>query len=121
MFLEIYDPFISATVIFISYIYLSLVRQKLFAIRQSIMMKLSKRQFAAIVIISKLATKKKKKRSVCGREWILRSERDGAYNRLMSELIIEDPMQFFNFVRMKVADFENLATKIAPLVLKQGN
>ncbi|KAJ8929607.1 hypothetical protein NQ314_017714 [Rhamnusium bicolor] len=63
--------------------------------------------------------RKKKKRSVWVREWILKLESDGAYNRLMSELIIEDPMQFYNFMRMKAVDFEDLAIKVAPLVLKQ--
>lgn len=53
------------------------------------------------MIIAEMARKKKKKRSVWVREWILRRESDGAYNRLMSELIIEDPMQFYNFMRMK--------------------
>ena len=37
----------------------------------------------------------------------------------MSELSIEDPMQFVNFMRMKAVYFEDLAIKIAPIVFKQ--
>ena len=64
-------------------------------------------------------TKKRKKRSVWVRKWFVKRESDGAYNRLMSELSIEDPMQFVNFMRMKAVDFEDLAIKIAPIVFKQ--
>ena len=53
------------------------------------------------------------------REWILKRESDGAYNRLMSELSIKNPMQFVNFMRMKAVYFEDLAIKIAPIVFKQ--
>ena len=80
-------------------------------------MKLSTRKFAAIVIISEMTNKKKS--SVWDREWILKRESDGAYNRLMSELSIEDSMQFVNFMRIKAVDFEDLAIKIAPIVFKQ--
>ena len=37
----------------------------------------------------------------------------------MSELRIEDPAQFSNFLRMRPADFEKLACKIGPLIRKQ--
>lgn len=80
-------------------------------------MKSSKRKIAACVII--LMSKKKKKRSVWVREWILRREKYGVYNQLMSELSIEDPAQFSNFLRMKPTDFEKIACKIGPLISKQ--
>ncbi|KAI4455363.1 hypothetical protein MML48_9g00004746 [Holotrichia oblita] len=63
--------------------------------------------------------RKEKKRSVWVREWILRREEFGAYNQLMSELSIEDPAQFSNFLRIKPADFEKLDCKIGPLISKQ--
>ncbi|KAJ8937719.1 hypothetical protein NQ318_015462 [Aromia moschata] len=37
----------------------------------------------------------------------------------MSELRIEDPAQFSNFLRMRPAEFEKLACKIGPFVAKQ--
>lgn len=69
------------------------------------------------MIISEIA--KKKKCFTWVREWILGRETEGAYNQLMFQLIIEDLMQFSNFVHMKISDFDNLTIKIDPLLLKQ--
>lgn len=57
-------------------------------------MEVSKRKIAASVIILEMLQRKKKKRSVWVRDWILRRENLGAYSQLMSELSIEDPSQF---------------------------
>ncbi|XP_055630744.1 uncharacterized protein LOC129771282 [Toxorhynchites rutilus septentrionalis] len=78
----------------------------------------SKRKIAACVIILKML-ERKKTRSVWIRDWILKRERYGACSQLMSELYIEDPAQFSNFLRVNPTNFEKLICRIGPLVSKQ--
>lgn len=79
----------------------------------------SKKKVAACVIILTKLKKEKKKRTVWVREWILRREELGAYSHLMRERSVEDPVQFSNFVGMKLVDFEYIVEEITPFIIRQ--
>lgn len=61
---------------------------------------------------------KRKKRSVWVRKWIRRREHLGASNTLLRELAVEDTTEYFKFLRMEPIKFDQLLTKITPLIKK---
>lgn len=54
----------------------------------------------------------RQKRICWVREWIKRREELGASNRLLKELVVEDPKSFFNFLRMNEELFSTLLNKV---------
>ena len=85
------------------------------------------KQAAAAVCCLALAlyARKRKRNPIKKREWVkpwIREREDyGAYDGLMTDLSITDPAGFQNFIRMSVNDFEQLVSKIGPLVFKQNS
>lgn len=53
------------------------------------------------------------------REWIRKRDQYGAYHHLMQELTL-DASSYCNFVRMNATTFEELLTKVAPLIVRQN-
>jgi hypothetical protein len=71
---------------------------------------------AAIVVLS---SSTKRKRSCWTREWVLRRHELGVNSRLLTELRVEDPSQYQNFLRMTAINIEDLIQKICPLIGKK--
>jgi hypothetical protein len=59
-----------------------------------------------------LSRRKRKKRSVWVKPWILERPVHGAYSSLVSELINTDAASFRNYTRMDVASFEELLSRV---------
>ena len=79
---------------------------------------------AAIAIVIALRRirrrrRRRRNRKVWTREWILRRESQGAFSQLMKELSLCDVSSYRNFVRMDVATFEWLLTRVAPKLTHQ--
>ena len=82
------------------------------------------KKIAATVLVALLVRKrclrpKRRKRSVWVREWIRKRDQYGAYHHLMQELTL-DASSYCNFVRMNATTFEELLTKVAPLIVRQN-
>lgn len=73
----------------------------------------------AIELAIDLKEKMKKKKRMWVKSWIQRRSLQGASQNLINELRMEDPMNFKNFFRMNVLQFEELLTKVAPIIKKQ--
>ena len=52
-------------------------------------------------------------------QWIHRRRQNGAYHALIKELASEDPQGLRNFITMDKQDFDELLTKIFPLIQKK--
>ncbi|XP_023312264.1 uncharacterized protein LOC111692469 [Anoplophora glabripennis] len=77
------------------------------------------RTAAALLLYNGYNKKNKKRRRFWVRDWILRREKYGAYNKLIRELKIEDAQQFKNFIRMSAVDFEELLSKVGRIIQKE--
>lgn len=74
------------------------------------------RAAAAMIVISSV---KKRKERKWVKDWIRRRDVVGIQNNLLKELRTEEPSQFKNFVRMTEENFNDLLTKIRPIIEKQ--
>lgn len=63
--------------------------------------------------------RKRRNRTVWVRDWIKNRPKVGAYNCLIQELKSIDTSSYRNFLRMDVSTFEELFTKVAPLIARQ--
>ena len=75
-----------------------------------------------IIIIAnavKIIRKRQRRRRQWTRPWIQRRSHHGAHHALLQELTTEDPDGFRNFLRMDKADFDELLTKVTPLIHRQ--
>ena len=79
----------------------------------------SKRQRLAAAAYILIRQKNNRKRSCWVREWIAKRPRLGAYNCLMQELIIEDPIVMRNFLRMDQMDMEELLNLVGGAITKK--
>ena len=52
-------------------------------------------------------------------QWIHKRRQNGAYHALIKELASEDPQGLRNFITMDKQDFDELLTKISPLIRKK--
>lgn len=81
-------------------------------------MSVQQTKVAAAFIILFLKQKKKTKRKIWTREWILRRGELGVHNALLAELRLEDTQQLDNFLRMTADDFEYLLELVGPRIAK---
>jgi len=51
--------------------------------------------------------------------WVKKTSPTGAYVQLISELQLEDALQFGNFTRMSVAEVQSLVNMLGPMIGKQ--
>ena len=63
---------------------------------------------------------KKKRRTLWVRNWINRREELGASSTLVRELVVEDPQEYFKFMRMSELKFEELLELVMPLISKSN-
>ena len=67
-----------------------------------------------------IKTKQRAPRSCWTRPWLLRRNLHGAYHTLLQELQHEDAGNYANFLRMEHRHFEELLSKVEPLIGKQS-
>ena len=67
-----------------------------------------------------IKTKKRAPRSCWTRPWLLRRNLHGAYHTLLQELQHEDAGNYANFLRMEHRQFDELLSKVEPLIRKQS-
>lgn len=60
----------------------------------------------------------KAKRLWCNK-WLLRRKKQGAYENLMRELALEDSEGYRRWIRMDTASFEELLSRVTPLIEKR--
>lgn len=63
--------------------------------------------------------RQKKKRSIWRKKWVERREKEGFCNKLYRELREEDPNLLNNFLRMTIAQFDNLLALVSPHISKK--
>ena len=80
-----------------------------------------KRKAAAVMVLLLCEEEKgkKKNRKTSVRDWLSRKKKKIAFYTLMRELAAEDTSTFKEFVRMDVAQFNELVSLLEPLVSKQ--
>lgn len=66
-----------------------------------------------------MCCKKKRRRSCWVRKWIARRPQFGSYASILTELVVEDPGQYKNFLRMTPALLEEFLTKVGPVISKK--
>lgn len=80
---------------------------------------------ATIAILARLRTKKQKKNQ--RRLWVhpifLETMRkgQGIHDNLISELRVNDPSKFFNYLRMSPESFDKLLSFVGPLIVKEDS
>lgn len=62
---------------------------------------------------------RRRERSVWMQDWLKRRKELGCYARLLRELQDEVPHLYQNFLRMNIADFNNLLEMVSPLIKKE--
>lgn len=65
--------------------------------------------------------RRRRKRSVWVRDWVRRRNELGCYVQLLRELENEVPTLYKNFLRMNIADFNNLLEMVSPLIKKEDS
>jgi hypothetical protein len=68
------------------------------------------------VLLHKNLTGKKRRHSVWVRGYLKQREEFGCYNRLLKDLRIHDKDKLRNYLRMEPSTFEELFTKVEPLI-----
>lgn len=63
--------------------------------------------------------KRRRMRSIWVRDWVRRRNELGCYGQLLRELENEVPQLYKNFLRMNIADFNNLLELVSPLIKKE--
>ena len=71
-----------------------------------------------IVIAIAIARRRRKRRNrkVWVRDWIRDRPKQGAYHQLLQELRLSDARSYSNFLRMDQATFDELLSKVGPLI-----
>lgn len=59
------------------------------------------------------------KRSIWVRDWVKRRKQFGCYAQLLKELEDEVPYLYKNFLRMNIADFNNVLELVTPIIKKE--
>ena len=72
----------------------------------------------AAIVKKRRQRQRKRRRKVWVKGWIGNRERFGAYHQLMQELTM-DVSSYCNFLRMSASTFENLLSKVAPLITRR--
>ena len=62
--------------------------------------------YAAYGVIMELDKKKKSRRKIWTREWLLKRNERGAYNGIVNELRLTDKEDFRKYLRMNISTFE---------------
>lgn len=62
--------------------------------------------------------RKRKSRSVWVRNWVKKREVEGCYSKLLTELRLENPSLYKNFLRMNYEDFNFILDLVAPKITK---
>lgn len=65
--------------------------------------------------------RRRRMRSVWVRDWVRRRNELGCYSKLLRELENEVPQLYKNFLRMNIADFNNLLEIVSPLIKKENS
>lgn len=71
-------------------------------------------------IVSESSRKRRRSRSVWVKDWLRRRNELGCFSTLLRELETESPHLYKNFLRMNIADFNNLLQLVSPLIEKQN-
>lgn len=74
---------------------------------------------AQFVITNKEKRTKRRRRSIWVHNWVQRRAEHGCYAQLLRELQDEVPHLYQNFLRMNIADFNNLLNMVSPLIKKE--
>ena len=61
---------------------------------------------ASYAVIMELDTKKKSRRKIWTREWLLKRNERGSYNGILNELRLTDKEDFRKYLRMNTSTFE---------------
>ena len=69
-----------------------------------------------IAIVIARRRKKRRNRKVWVRDWIRDRPKQGAYHQLLQELRLSDARSYRNFLRMDQATFDELLSKVGPLI-----
>jgi hypothetical protein len=72
----------------------------------------------AIALSVRRKRKRRKIRSISVKPWIATREVDGAFHKLLRDLL-SDPYHYKNFLRMDLVTFESLLAEVEPLIRKQ--
>ena len=82
---------------------------------------MNSREKAAIclLLVSSLEDEKRKRknRKIWTREWLLKRERNSAYNTILAELRLKDVEEFRKYLRMNTESFEVLTLVIMLLII----
>ena len=70
--------------------------------------------FLVILLLRRLRRRRSVRRKKWAREWIMRSQQQGAYPNLLRELNAEDPEAFRQFHRLDKESFETILVMVAP-------
>ncbi|KAF6212246.1 hypothetical protein GE061_012767 [Apolygus lucorum] len=73
----------------------------------------------AIALVIKRKRERRNRRRIWVKEWVLQRKLFGVYTTLLPELTASDPKMYMNFVRMSATNFQELLSKISPLIKKQ--
>ena len=76
--------------------------------------------FCAAIIIDAALKKKRKKRLVWMKTWLLERGRKGAYNNIIQELRLENMENYRRYLRMNKETFEELLHRVTPLIEKKS-
>ena len=72
-----------------------------------------------VLLVRKIRRRRSRRRKTWAREWILRSQQQGAYPNLLRELNAEDHDAFRQFHPLDRDSFKTVLVMVAPFVTKQ--
>ena len=65
------------------------------------------------------STRRRRKREIWNREWVLNRPKQGAYYNLVAELRLADTASYTNFLRMDPTTFDELLNLVGPLITRK--
>lgn len=71
------------------------------------------------VLNARRRVRRRRRRAIWVRQWIIRRPQLGLYDRLMVELRNEDPRAFKNFMRMPPVMYDELVERLTPALTKE--
>ena len=74
-----------------------------------------------VLLVRKIRRRRSRRRKTWAREWILRSQQQGAYPNLLRELNAEDHDAFRQFHRLDREPFKTVLAMVAPFITKIGH
>ena len=72
-----------------------------------------------VLLVRKIRRRRSRRRKTWAREWILRSQQQGAYPNVLRELNAEDHDTFRQFHRFDRESFKTVLAMVAPFITKQ--